>query len=280
MFFKRKKAAESPPAIPSARSKYRSEFGGPETILATVISPTGFAPEGIVSDLSIRGAGVLIPFEADPGMKAGDVLELVLRSPNDQWTVQTPIRLQRITQANEREVMLGCEFINMGNLYSQLENALGVYFNRRARIRVRPEIERKIIGQMQAGARRIRSPLYELSATGTGMTIQAYQRDWIEVGQSVEVSFQLPDVKKEISGPGHVRHLDPVGANLLVGIEFDIEDSKGIARHAKKLDEYIELRTTAMDRFADDWAESNGTPGLPSLDPPSSGVPGPRSRSW
>jgi len=276
MFFRRKKS----PQVSSTRSKYRSDFNGPESILATIISPTGFAPEGFVSDLSIHGAGILIPFESDPGLNPGAVLELILRSPSNQWTVQTPIRLHRIEQAGPGQVLMGCEFINMGNLYSQLENALGVYFNRRGKVRVKPELDQKIIGQMRAGARRIRSPLYDLSTTGMGLSIQAYQREWVSAGQNVDVSFQLPGVKKELSGPAFVRHFDALGTSMLIGIEFDLEDPKGIARHSKKLDTYIEERASALDSFAREWADGAGTPGPPSLDPPSSGILGPRSSTW
>lgn len=257
MLFRRKNKDARP-----TRTQYRSDLTGAEAILATIISPSGLAPEGVVADLSIHGAGVLIPFESDPALAVGDVVELILRSPVQGWTVQTPIRLCQVRQEGQRDILYGGQFINLGNLYSQLEDALGTYFNRRVNVRVRPEVYHKVIAQVRADARRIRSPIHDLSVTGMGIAIQRYQRDWIEEGQVVDVEFSLPGEKKELSGPARVRHFDPLTANLLVGLEFDLDDRKGIARHRKKLEAYIEERAAAVDLFAQEWARASGEGGL------------------
>ena len=252
MLFRRKK--DSRPT----RTHYRADLTDAEAILATIISPSGLAPEGVISDLSIHGAGVLIPFESDPALAVGDVVELILRSPVQGWTVQTPIRLCQVRQEGPRDVLYGGEFINMGNLYSQLENALGAYFNRRVNVRVRPEVSHKVIAQVRAGARRVRSPVHDLSVTGLGISVHRYQKDWIREGQLLDVSFPLPGVKKELSGPAYVRHFDPLTANLLVGLEFDLDDPKGITRHMKKLEAYIEERAGAIELFGQEWARESG----------------------
>ena len=271
MLFRRKNKSKH-----TARSHYRADLSAAETILATIISPTGYAPEGVVANLSIHGAGVMIPFEADPGLQIGDVVELILRGPSGGWTVQTPIRICQSSQQGPRDILIGCEFINLGNLYSQLENALGVYFNRREHVRVQPELSRKIIAQVRANARRIRSPIYDLSLSGLGIALHGYQRDWVQVGQEVDVSFNLPGVKKELQGPAHIRHFDPLTSNLLVGVEFDLEAPKGIGKHTKRLEAYIGERATALNVFAQEWSKTSGT----AFDGPKTDLLAPPPGNW
>jgi c-di-GMP-binding flagellar brake protein YcgR len=244
MFFRRRKKERT---TPERRGHYRHPVP-PEPGLRITLRREGGEPlEGALIDLTIRGAAVCVPESIAGTIQPSDLLDVAIWSEQEQWRIETPaaVRQARCTD----DPAIGIEFINLGNLYSQMENTLGRYFNRRARVRIQPEFDRPVTAHLSSRGCSLSGTVYDLSTAGMGLIVSHVEAVLLKQDAEARVRISLPGCKKDLSGTGTVRQQLRLGEQNVIGLEFDLEQEGGFCDHHQELSDYC----AAVEKAKVDW---------------------------
>lgn len=235
------------------RDQARVKLPDAESLVVEVNSPNFDTLHGELVDLSIRGAGVVVPVEFDPPIATDEIVELTVAHPIDGWTVQTPVCLRRAFTDGSK-VQYGFEFINEGNLYAQLENAMARYFNRRRASRVEVELDQQPVVRMAWGRIKALGKLHDVSRDGIGVTLDLVHAQKLFEEDEIAVRFELPEVKKPLECKATVARLNRLGDRAFVGLELEKDAKSGVNKYAVTLQEYVERLETAAADWGDQFA--------------------------
>jgi hypothetical protein len=233
------------------RTHYRATRGRLDKIGATVFLPSGEPVRCEFCDASTRGASVRVLLE-HAYMGVGDAVELEVTAP-DQHSVRTPARIVSSRQDGDRHIRYGFEFINLGNLYAQLDEFYARWFNRRRDHRGPAELDARTPVRLSWSGHFLQVSINELSRGGLGLALTPEQAVLLERIDEVELAFQLPGCEA-MSGTAHVRHRTPLESRVLVGLEFELDSPLGFSRHCAALAEYLEERDRKRATWASSWA--------------------------
>lgn len=190
-------------------------------------------------DLDIRGARVLVPFHLAPGTATEQDAVLDLSHEAEGWSVRAHAVVRRLERWDDRTVIVEVEFDRVGDLYAQLDDALGRYFDRRLSGRVTPGPGERVGVRLALGRHRVRGGASDLSTTGLCVRSPLAQAATLRHGDRVRVRVGLPGVEAEVEAPGFVRHARRAGEDVLVGIEFDLSRSAEPVRGRTEYLRYI-----------------------------------------
>jgi len=200
-------------------------------------------------DMNIQGAQVVLPFHVAPLGGEGRAVVLDVHHPKDQWRVQATAQVSKLTKWDEQLVLMGLQFTRLGELYAQLDDALGRYFNRRSAKRVKPDVDTKVRVRVAYGPHRVRGEAHDLSRTGISVVAPLVQAAIFRAGERVRVFIELPGHEEEFEVLGVVKHGFRNGEEVLLGIEFDLlSDSPMRDRRGEYLD-YVEQRREAIEAW-------------------------------
>lgn len=200
-------------------------------------------------DMNIQGAELVVPFHLAPLGGEGELVELDVTHPKDGWQVRALGHVRRLDKVSDSDVLLEIQFTQLGDLYAQLDDALGRYFNRRSATRVKPELESNVRVKLSYGPHRLRGVAHDLSRTGVGVELPLVQAAVFRSGERVKVTLDVPGIAREFEGPGLVKHGYRNGPDVVLGVEFDLlADSPMRKRRAEYL-AYVEGRREAMEAW-------------------------------
>jgi c-di-GMP-binding flagellar brake protein YcgR len=232
------------------RAQARVNLPDAESLVIEVNSPTFDTLHGELIDLSIRGAAVVVPVEFDPPIAIDEVVELTIAHPIDGWSVQTPVCLRR-AHTDGSKVHYGFEFINEGNLYAQLENAMARYFNRRRAARIEVELDQQPVVRLMWGRTNALGKINDVSRDGIGVTLDLVHAQKLYEDDHVQVRFKLPEVKKPVECGARVARMHRLGDRVFVGLQLDQDAKTGLNRYAAVLEEYV----ARLESAAADWGD-------------------------
>jgi hypothetical protein len=200
-------------------------------------------------DMNIQGAKVVIPFHLAPVGGEGQAVVLDVHHPRDDWRVRANAQVKQLGKRDEQSVLMELQFTRLGELYAQLDDALGRYFNRRTSRRVKPDLDTKVGVRVAYGPHRVRGEAHDLSRTGIGVVAPLVQAAIFRAGERVRVYIDLPGHKEEFEVLGVVKHGYRNGEEVLLGIEFDLlSDTPMRDRRGEYLD-YVEERREAIEAW-------------------------------
>ena len=200
-------------------------------------------------DMNIQGAELILPFHLAPLGGIGESLSVGVMHPKDGWKVHTMGTVRAVNKHGDAQVLLEVHFIRLGDLYAQLDDALGRYFNRRTATRVKPDLDTQIHVKLSFGPHRLRGQAQDLSGTGLGVAVPLAQAAAFKSGERVNVTLHLPDSDMEIEGPGVVRHGHRNGPDIILGVEFDLLADSPMRKRRVEFLEYIESRRVSMEAW-------------------------------
>ncbi|MEZ5975346.1 MAG: PilZ domain-containing protein [Planctomycetota bacterium] len=145
-------------------------------------------------------------------------------------------------------VKVGIEFINSGDLYSQLDDQLGKYFNRREtdRIKVGPghlslRLSRKAI--------RLQATMHDLSELGIGAWVDHVQAAKLAVGDMLKFRLKSREDNGTVHGRVKVARKEMHGAKDYIGLVF--VPSEHSSKEDLLLDQFIQDFLKRRLRWAD-----------------------------
>ena len=253
MFFKKKRKSVPEPTTRENRAQYRKHNSKSQPLEAT-LRVSGWEPITVeLIDLTVRGAGLRLPFAQDRNLKVDDVVEITVGTMMRSEIV-TPARVANVGRDGDSHVRYGVEFLNVGSLYSQLDAFYARYFNRRRNLRVLPSLDRKIQATLRWNGGEHRAHVYDVSETGIGVVVSKDTAAQFAEIPGFEISFQLPGRPGECKGRAAVRHRSPLFNQILLGLKFDLDQADGMQLHTAALRQFIDQRAAEMAMWEKSWS--------------------------
>ncbi len=246
------KRSKRPDAAPEAQDASRPQHAAlPEAEeLEVQLTLEGHQPFRVdLYDMNIQGAEIVLPFHLAPLGGEGDIVELDVYHPRDGWRVRAIGRIRKMDQWSDAMVLVEIQFSQLGDLYAQLDDALGRYFNRRSSMRVKPEIDSVVRVKLAYGPHRLRGEAQDISRTGLGVTLPLVQAAVFRSGERVTVFLDVPGCKTPFEGPGVVKHGYRSGADVVLGVEFDLLADSPMKKRRAEFLRYVEDRREAIEAW-------------------------------
>lgn len=246
------KRAKRPDSAPEAQETTRPQHAAlPEAEeLQVQLTLEGHQPFRVdLYDMNIQGAEIVLPFHLAPLGGEGDVVELLVHHPRDGWSVRAIGRIRKMDQWDDAMVLVEIQFSQLGDLYAQLDDALGRYFNRRSAMRVKPEIDSVVRVKLAFGPHRLRGEAQDISRTGLGVSLPLVQAAVFRSGERVTVYVDIPGCKTTFEGPGIVKHGYRSGPDVILGVEFDLLADSPMKKRRAEFLRYVEERREAIEAW-------------------------------
>ncbi len=241
MFFHKKRVQK----VTCRREQERAQMPDADSLVVEIDLPEGMTAPAELYDLTIEGGGVLVPVDLIGDLCTEDVVQFTLAHPMHGWSVQTPARVVRVVPQGPNHCLLGVQFINTGNLYAQLDDAMGRYFNRRKLGRVHPDENQTIDVHIAKGPNQLLGRIYDISMTGMGLAVPYVQGLELHPDMDLHVKFRLPNSTKTMDGNVRVRQRRMMGEYAFVGVVLGEEFDS--SRHL--IQDFIENRKSDSQDF-------------------------------
>jgi len=251
MFWRKKKSIVAV-ELSDRRDHYRKSPSKSQGLSLSIQLENGNQVAGDLLDLTIQGAGVRFLASELPDFQVGDVVRISI-GPLQKPAVETPARIVNMRRSERRFMMIGLQYVNAGGLYSQLDEFYMSAFNRRRHERVRPQLDRKVPVTISTVDGEVKGSLHDLSESGAGAILDTEHAEGLIEGQTVQLSFRIPDHEEPLQGPASVRHRTPLESKVLLGLEFD-PDNGSFGARKEELREYVAVRKEAIARWEAQWA--------------------------
>lgn len=257
MIFRRKtksesKTAESRESSAEKRRQYRIPQSKKHPLSATLKRDSEAIQADFV-DVSVHGVGLRIAAERGAKLVLGEVLELTVMSLT-HGKVTTPGKLV-YKKSDGKHSRVGFEFVNIGDLYSQLDAFYSRIFNRRRAVRVRPELDRKLTVTMRWPGKELKASITNVSETGVGIVLPAETATQIEGVDKVAIQFKLPGSAEDLHGAAFVRNKNPVSGQVVYGLMFDFDQPSSLQTRRAEIGAYVERRAEEIAKWESAWGD-------------------------
>ena len=200
-----------------------------------------------VLEMSIEGVGLKLPIDYDPDLPGDALAELRIHCPEGEWEIHATIRVDaRGPKSAGRYVRYDVDFVHPGDLFAQLDESMGRYFNRRRGERAEPEESMPLTVRVAWKDDVTLTVMEDISVTGIGVRLPAGAADSLEQNDSVEVRFSLPWQSEALEGIGVVRRNERLRDLVHLGIEFDYGRSPELEARRGLIEAFVDERLAAM----------------------------------
>jgi c-di-GMP-binding flagellar brake protein YcgR len=235
------------------RSQERVNLPDAECLVIQIQLPEGEVIHGELIDLTIGGAGIRVPIEFGT-MRAEDLAQLLIAHPLDGWEVNTPVRLSRTTPDGPDHILFGLQFINEGNLFAQLENAMARYFNRRQNSRVTPELDEQVPISLKWGPHRIHARATDISRDGVGLSVDLVSAMNFEVDIAVQAKIEFPGERNPIEIEATIRRIQRMEDRVFLGLQFEMDPETNSYQGAEVVTAYVKQRKEEQQEWEEGFA--------------------------
>lgn len=194
---------------------------------------------GDLHDLHVNGGSVTIPMDLAGDLTPGVIVQLTVAHPGHGWTVATPACVRHSYPEGAGQTRIGFAFMNVGNLYAQLDNAMVRYFNRRRGTRFFTALDQSFEAQCTYKGENITGRIHDLSRVGMALIVDKQFNGGLEDECDLAIRFTLPESEEEISGEGRIVSARDLGEHTFYGIDFDVEDEQGFGAHQELISKYV-----------------------------------------
>ncbi|MFT4647436.1 MAG: c-di-GMP-binding flagellar brake protein YcgR [Glaciecola sp.] len=247
MFFHKKHVQP----VTCRRELERNPIPDSESLVVELDLPSGEMAPADLYDLTIDGSAIIVPEDSVAELNDDDVVQFTLAHPIHGWSVCTPAKVVRIAPQGPHQTLIGLRFINTGSLYSQLDNAMGRYFNRRKISRVHPDKGKTIQVQISDGATQFTGKIYDLSTDGVGITLPQKDGCKLHPDMPLSIAFMLPNSDELVQGEVSIRQRRLMRDLSFVGTLF----GDGFQQFADTIEEYVSIRNLEAMEFENGFDE-------------------------
>lgn len=250
LFTRKRDANDGPTPDPEraeSRLYHHSRIPDAEALVAHLSLGDDGPPVAVdLLDMNIQGAGVAMPFHLAPTTASNQFYELAVSHARDGWRVTSFARVTRVEKLDEQRVHVGLQFVNLGDLYAQLDDALGRYFNRRIDLRVAPEEGQSVALRIAYKHHRLRGVAHDVSRTGVGVRMSLVQAATFKTGEQVALTLYLPKSPAPLETPATVRHGYRHQEDVVLGLEFEHDERCSLYKRRKELHAYLAEREQTL----------------------------------
>lgn len=240
----------------SSRAERRRQYRIPQSKkhpLSATLKYGGQTFQAEFVDVSVHGVGLKVTAERGDKLGLGEVVELTVMSLS-HGKVTTPGKLVH-KESDGASTRLGFEFVNIGDLYSQLDSFYSRIFNRRRAVRVRPELDRKLTVMMRWSGNELKAMVTNVSETGVGIAVPVESGKKLEHVEKVAMELKLPGAAEPLHGAAFLRNMANVSGQMICGLMFDFDQQSSLASRRAEIAAYVEKRAEAIAKWESSWAE-------------------------
>ena len=248
MLFRRKKEGEGSRA--ELRRHYRHAPGKKHALSVKLARPED-PVAGDLIDLSAGGAGVLFPWDRDPGMVPGDEVVLSFTSLVHGGEVETTARVARARDEQEPAGRrYGFEFTDHERLFAQLDAYYFKFFNRRRAMRVRPGLDRELCAELSFGPESVKVALHDVSPDGFGVLMKAEEAQLLDGVASMTCTFTLPGSDDPITWQARAVHRTALAQGRSLGAVFLLSEADAVGPQRVALADYCAARAAELAQWS------------------------------
>lgn len=247
MFFHRKRVQ----SFKQSRVRDRLLLPDAEELVVEMDLDDGHTPviPGDLHDMHVNGGSVTIPLDLAGELTPGVIVQLTVAHPVHGWTVSTPACVMHTYPEGTGQTRIGFAFMNMGNLYAQLDNAVVRYFNRRRGTRFFTALDQSFDAQCTYAGESISGRIHDLSRVGMSLIVDKQSTGSLAEECDLAIRFSLPDSKEEISGEGRIVSARDLGDHTFYGIDFDVDAEDGFRAYQELISKYVLERRHLTDDY-------------------------------
>ena len=252
-FWKRKRPRSEPtPARGLRRTHYRARPSEGLEVTGALHLPEGQCLPAIVVDVSSSGLALRIDAQIDPGLERGEVVELEV-AITGRPPVCTPGEVVFAEEDGAHFRRYGLRYLNLGNLYAQLDDVYARLFNRRGSRRAASKLDERIPLRLSWPGSWLDTFALDLSDGGLGVYLEPAEASVLRGVDRLHASIELDG--KTLEGTVHVVHRTQprASAGFLLGLRLDLEEAGGFGRHREALADYAAERLASMARWESSW---------------------------
>ncbi|MCB9913931.1 MAG: PilZ domain-containing protein [Planctomycetes bacterium] len=251
MWFRRAKPASVPEPVapqPANRRRIHRVRPLPKDEVRVRCVAQGVQPvEARLYDLTLSGAGVRIEFQDDPCLAEGALVELRLEHVADGWQVDTPARVIYVRQADDLHVQYGFEFVNVGNLYGQMDNAWSHYFNRRAEPHFGLDLDAPMMARLRQHHQRVDAVVTNVSAGGMCLRVPHSLASQLALDEPAQLFFSAWDLAGEVELEVTLLNRRRLGEYDFLGLAVSAEQPERARVGYRSLLDYVARRQRELE---------------------------------
>jgi hypothetical protein len=194
---------------------------------------------GDLHDMHVNGGSVTIPLDLATELTPGVIVQLTVAHPVHNWTVSTPACVMHTYPEGAGQTRIGFAFMNMGDLYAQLDNAMVRYFNRRRGTRFFTALDQSFEAECTFEGATFSGRIHDLSRVGMAFIVDKQTGTPLTENCDVAISFTLPDEDQAISGEGRIVSARDLGDHTFYGVDFDTDEVGGFGTHQEAISKYV-----------------------------------------
>lgn len=228
------------------REQYRAQKSAGVQLEATIQSADGKKVVGDCADVSVGGAGVLVPQSKSIGIVEGAKVRVSIQHVGRAKAIESDAIVVTVSNVGSL-VRYGLRFASVAKIVEQVDSFYARWFNRRRSARVMPDFTTKISTSLRWSDGELQARVHDVSMGGVGILCTLDQVTGLKSGTRVELSMSLPGTPVPIACRARIVGIKTFTKNVLVGLEF--EPNGGIERYAAGLQRYIDERQRSIARF-------------------------------
>ena len=244
---------EVQPEALERRSAWRLLPAEGRTLSAWMFTPPAEPVGGIVMEMSGQGIGIAAPLPSLERIGVDDVFELSV-GVDERDRLVTPARVIAALPLDPHWARFGATFINVGGLQEQLEVFFQEHFNRRFGVRAKPLARDVVRAQVQWPGGQLTARVEDLSVSGLALSISPLSTIALKPGTVVSLRFRLPGAVRSITGQATIRYVAELPRNRVIGLEFDLDDPRGIAGDLPLVQAFVGERLAQVEAWERGWS--------------------------
>lgn len=252
-FWKRRRPRSEPTRSDGAgRSQYRARPSQGLEVSGALHLSEGQRLPAVVVDVSSSGLALRVDGQLDPGLERGELVELEVGVPG-RPPVRTPGEVVSTEEDGAHFRRYGFRYVNLGNLYAQLDDVYARLFNRRGSRRAAGRLDERLPLRLTWPGSWLDTHVHDLCEGGLGVYLEPAEASVLRGVDRLQASFELDG--KTLEGTVHVvqRTKPRASTGVLLGLRFDLEEPGGFGRHREALAHHVAERVASMARWESSW---------------------------
>ncbi len=221
----------------------------PSDSLVVEVEWDGYVIPANLADLSARGVGLKMSHEPEPQLPMGSLVKVLISHPIDGWQVQTTAEVRNSCLTGPDHVHVGLAFINEGDLLSQLDSALGRYFNRRGTERTTATLKERTPIEYRFDDETIEASLVDLSVNGAGIWYTGSPDNLPSQHSAGQITLPFGD-GCSTTPKVRVARLCSVEGGTLIGLAFE----QATPDQVSAIETWMSQRSNDLKAFESDFA--------------------------
>lgn len=228
------------------RRQYRAQKQPGVPLEAIIDSEDGHRVVGECADVSVGGAGILVPQAKGSNFAEGSKVRVRIQHLGRAKGVEAAAQVVSVSIVGSM-VRYGLRFESVAEIVKQVDSFYARWFNRRRSVRVMPDFSSKLSSSVRWSDGEMQARIHDISTGGIGIMTTVEQAAGLKTNTRVELSLTLPGTPLPIACRARVAGVKAFTKNVLVGLEF--EPNGGIERYAAALQRYIDERQVEIAKF-------------------------------